>query len=230
MPHDTPPPVVVLVHGLGRSPRSLWLMEHAARRRGYRVVNVGYPSRRGDVGAHARTLVARVERDAPGAPLLVVTHSLGGIVLRQAVASGALPAARVRRAVMLAPPSRGSELADAFTARPALRWIGRHALGPAAHDITTGPEALAARLGPVPFEVGVIAGRRSINPLLSRLIAGPDDGKVGVARAGVPGMRAMATVPHTHTFLMNAPRVVAATFAFLETGAFGSGVQTLGAD
>jgi triacylglycerol esterase/lipase EstA (alpha/beta hydrolase family) len=41
-----------------------------------------------------------------------VTHSLGGIVLRVAVAEGLLPPGRIRRVVMLGPPNEGSELAD----------------------------------------------------------------------------------------------------------------------
>jgi len=217
-----PPATVVLVHGLGRTPRAMRPLERAARARGYRVINVGYASRAADVPAHATALAARIRRDVPAGPMFVVTHSLGGIVLRQAVASGELPAARVTRAVMLAPPSQGSEIADVFWHRPLLRHVGRHMLGPSGASLGTSPETLVRRLPPVPFEVGVIAGTRSLNPVFSWLIPGPDDGKVSVARAAVPGMRELVTVPRTHTFLMGAPDVVAYTFAFLEHGRFGA--------
>jgi len=45
--------------------------------------------------------------------------------------------------------------------------------------IGTDPDGLPARLGPVAFELGVITGDRSINPIFSALIRGPDDGFVG---------------------------------------------------
>jgi triacylglycerol lipase len=227
-------PTLVLLHGLGRSPRAMRPLERAARARGYRVLNYGYASREAGVAAHASRLAARVRAEAPSGPLYVVTHSLGGIVLRQAVASGELPAARVSGAVMLAPPNQGSEVADALTARPALRPLSRVALGPAGAELGTGAASLVRRLPPVTFPLGVIAGTRSLNPVFSWIIPGPDDGKVAVARAGVPGMRAFRAVPHTHTFIMRAPSVIADTFTFLECGRFpdasaaGAGVRPRG--
>jgi hypothetical protein len=198
----------------------MWRLERAARQRGYRVVNLGYPSRRGGVRSQAHVVAGLLDRTAPTGPLWVVTHSLGGIILRQAVATGELPAARVARAVMLAPPNAGSELADAFWQRRALRRLGPLVLGPAGADLGTGADAFVQQLPPVTFELGVIAGTRSVNPLFSWMIPGPDDGKVSVRRAAVPGMRALVTVPRSHTFLMMAPDVIEQTFAFLETGAF----------
>lgn len=213
-------PTVVLLHGLGRTPRAMRPLERAARARGYAVLNVGYPSRDGDVAAHAATVAAAIARAAPTGPIYVVTHSLGGIVLRQAVASGALPAARVARAVMLAPPNQGSELADVFWAGAGVRWLGPRVLGPAGADLQTRPTALVQHLPPVTFPLGVIAGTRSANPLLSWLIPGPDDGKVSVRRTAVAGMQAWLPVAHTHPFFMSAPDVIAQTFTFLETGQF----------
>ncbi len=227
-PATPPAPTLVLIHGLGRSPRAMRPIERAALARGYRVINVGYASRSAGVEAHAASLAARLRADVPEGPLYVVTHSLGGIVLRQAVASGRLPAGRIARAVMLAPPNGGSEVADAFTGAPVLRWVGRVGLGPAGAEIATAPSALVHRLPPVAFPVGVIAGTRSYNPVFSWLIPGADDGKVAVRRAAVPGMRALRTVPRSHTFIMRAPEVIAETFAFLESGRFEeeSGVST----
>src|SRR5688500_600553 len=131
--HPPPPPpaapvTVVLVHGLGRTPRAMRPLERAAEARGYRVLNVGYPSRAQDVPTHATALAARIRRAAPTGTLYVVTHSLGGIVLRHAVASGELPAGRIARAVMLAPPSQGSEIAEVLWHRPLVRHVGRPVL------------------------------------------------------------------------------------------------------
>jgi triacylglycerol lipase len=225
LPADLPAqrPTVVLLHGLGRTPRAMWAIERAARARGYRVLNLGYPSRRGGVAQHASGIARTLRDSAPSGQLHFVTHSLGGIVLRQAVAAGELPVARIARVVMLAPPNDGSEVADAFWRRRGLRRLGPVVLGPAGADLGTGDDALVRQLPPVTFELGVIAGTRSLNPVFSRLIEGDDDGKVGVRRAAVPGMSAFLTVPRSHTFLMLAPDVIAQAFTFLETGAFRPG-------
>ena len=195
-------------------------LERAGRRRGYRVVNLGYPSRRADVPALATQVAGELARLVPDGPLYVVTHSLGGILLRQAVATGEIPAERVASAVMLAPPNQGSEVADLFWHRRLTGRIGRLVLGPAGASLGTVTGALVQALPPVTFPLGVIAGTRSINPLFSRLLAGPNDGTVTVRRTAVPGMRALVTVPHSHTFLMMAEDTIAQTFAFLETGSF----------
>ncbi|HET7563503.1 MAG TPA: alpha/beta fold hydrolase [Gemmatimonadaceae bacterium] len=207
---------LVLLHGLGRTSRSMRCMAREGVRRGYRVHNLDYPSRRESVLAHAeqigRTLAAMPTDD----PLHVVTHSMGGIVLRAAVARGWVLAERIGRVVMLAPPNSGSELADWLGRTPLLRLV----LGPAGPELRTGPESIPNALPPVSFEVGVIAGAVKRRTLAAPCFEGPHDGKVSVHRACVAGMRELLVVPCGHTFIMNAPDVIAQTFHFLERGAF----------
>src|SRR5688572_9683200 len=120
-------PPIVLLHGLGRTRWSLWPVAREATRRGRTVHNLGYPSRRAPIEELADDVGRRMRELAGDGAVDVVTHSMGGIVLRAAAASGAVPPPIVHRVVMLAPPNHGSELAD----RLKDYRIYRFALGPA---------------------------------------------------------------------------------------------------
>ncbi len=214
---ETPSPIVLL-HGLGRTRLSLWPVARAAMRRGYQVHNLGYPSRRAPIERLAEDVGHRILSVAAQTPVDVVTHSMGGIVLRAAVARGVISSEALRRVVMLAPPNQGSEVADRLRD---FRFY-RFALGPAGQQIGTGEESVPRRLPPPPFELGVIAGRRSNNPLFARILGDESDGKVRVASARVDGMRELVVVDRAHTFIMWGPDVLAHIFTFLEHGRFNS--------
>lgn len=211
-------PRVVLLHGLIRSGRSMTKMGEALSEAGYRVCNITYPSRHHTIEVLAAEYVApQVERCFPdrGRPVHFVTHSMGGILVRQLAASGAMP--DLGRVVMLGPPNGGSELVDRF----GHWWLFEAVNGPAALELGTDGDSAPVRLGPATFEVGVIAGDKSWNWLLSRYFPGPNDGKVSVKHATLEGMRDFVVVDVTHTFLMRDEAAIWQTLHFLEDGVFG---------
>lgn len=212
---------VVLLHGLGRSPFAMARLEHDLRADGYNVRNLSYPSQHADIRTLADVALGPVFAHAPadGSRVHLVTHSLGGILVRQYLHDHGTPAS-LGRVVMLAPPNAGSELVDRLRHWPLYRWIN----GPAGLQLGTDDASIPRTLGPLPAsaEVGVIAGNRSLNPLFSAWLSGYDDGKVTVASTHVAGESAHITVPHSHTWLMWRRPVLAEVRAFLKTGRFTS--------
>jgi hypothetical protein len=126
---------------------------------------------------------------------------------------------------MLAPPNGGSELVDRLRDVPGFAAFN----GPAGVQLGTGPDGIPARLGPVAFELGVIAGTSTFNPILSQFLPNPDDGKVSLARARVTGMRDFLAVERSHPFIMRAPEVIRQALAFVAHGRFERALAAEGA-
>ncbi len=106
------PETVVLLHGLLGHRFVMLRLAKTLRRHGYHTRNFGYRSIPYSIDRHACRLKAVLEdltRDRPGAPLHLVTHSMGSIVARRTLALA--PATHIRRCVMLGPPNRGSHVA-----------------------------------------------------------------------------------------------------------------------
>ncbi len=213
---ETAEPVVVL-HGLARSAASMGRMVRSLETAGFIVCNVSYPSRRHPIETLARNFVApEISACFPDVtvPIHFVTHSLGGIIARELAASGAIT--NFGRVVMLSPPNEGSEVVDKL----GHLWLFRAWNGPAGSELGTGPESLPQRLGPARFRVGIITGTRTINPFLSLLIPGTDDGKVSVDRARLEGMADFIVLPASHPFIMNRKDAIRQTIQFLRSGSF----------
>ena len=222
---QAPGDYVVLVHGLGRTRASFAWMERQLHLAGYHVLNLGYPSQRknlSDIAAlHLAPVIGRHCTDE-SKRIHFVTHSLGGIVLRQWLRSeddrnGATPiSSRLGRVVMLAPPNQGSDILDRLRGQP---WV-RAAFGPVSSELGTAPDSAVNRLGPVKIETGVIMGHRALLPFFKPWLGPESDGIVQVDRGAVEGMTDFIVLPADHTFIMRRPLVRDNVLAFLRSGRF----------
>ena len=206
---------VILLHGLTRTRRSMRPLQLALQGHGYSAINLGYDSRAGAIERIAPAAIApALAACAPGATVHFVTHSLGGILLRQFLSRQ--PIDGLGRVVMLGPPNRGSEVVDRLGRWPGFRLLN----GEAGLQLGTGSDSLPRRLGRADFDVGVIAGTRSVNWLLSCLIDGPDDGKVSVESSRLDGMNDHLEMAVTHPFMMRNRAVIAQVVHYLGHGRF----------
>ena len=206
---------VVLVHGLGRSPASMMVLAQRLERAGYGVVTVGYRSLRTAFADQVATVRSVVERCcAESSRVHFVGHSLGGLVIRGYLAE--TPPGHLGRVVLLAPPNQGSLFVDWLGELPAATEV----LGPVGSALGTDSTHIPATLPPPDYDMGIIAGTRSIQPIGHLAIPGPDDGIVSVEQTKVEGVPVIV-LPRSHAFIMSSRYTARAVIEFLRTGEFG---------
>ncbi|MFV1997983.1 MAG: esterase/lipase family protein [Acidiferrobacterales bacterium] len=208
---------VILLHGLGRTRVSMLNLEAYLVESGYHTVNFGYPSRSEQIEKIASTRVPDAVSQCKlisSGKIHFVTHSLGGIIVRQYLQTNTLP--KGSRIVMLSPPNQGSELSDRHKGDSWYQWY----TGPAGQQLTTAKDSLPNRLKPINVEIGVIAGTKSIASWLSSQLPGEDDGVVSVKSTQLDEMKDFLLVPRTHTFIMESDEVQRQVVNFLRNGKF----------
>lgn len=198
--------IVVLVHGLMRTPLSMWPLKYFLEKQGYKPYLYGYISSRYSLHEHSLMLkeyIEGIEKENPGKKIHFITHSMGGILVREAVSSlSNKQLSQIDSLVMLAPPNHGSAVAK-YTVKilPVLTYFVKPL-----PELSSDSEAYVHRV-PVPkMKIGVIAGRY--------------DAKVPVSSAYLHGASDLAVIDSTHSFIMMRPKAMRLVVSFLQKGSF----------
>lgn len=217
---------VILLHGIGRTHRSMNKISDYLKKQNYIVINKSYPSTKKPIEAIAKEHIpALIQacRSHDANTIHFVTHSLGGIIVRQYLEKNTLPSNT--RIVMLAPPNHGSPVADFLQDF----YLFKKIYGPAGQQLGTDKNSVPNQLKKVlPYEVGIITGNYNINPLSRSLFKGENDGKVSVASARLDGANDFLVVPYGHTFIMRHSSVIKQIGFFLKNGYFEDETETAG--
>lgn len=194
------PTKVLLVHGMGRTPLSMWRLARALRRAGTTTELFGYVAAWQTVEQIVGRLRARLETMADS-DYVVIGHSLGGLLLRAAVATLPPGVRRPNRIIMLATPNRSPRLAQRFEHAWWYRTLNGDAGALLAHE---------SRMAEIPFldvPCTIIAGTRGVNGRWSPFGNAQNDGLLAVTETEMAGADEWISLPLRHPFIMNDARV-----------------------
>ncbi len=205
---------VILLHGLARSANSMNVIEKRLLGEGYHVININYPSRDYSIEELAEQVFTVALLECGDRKVNFVTHSMGGILVRQYLSKHKIN--QLNKVVMLGPPNNGSEVVDKLINTPGFSFIN----GDAGMQLGTSKFSVPNKLGSADFNLGIIAGNRSVNWFLSTLIPDKDDGKVSVKSTKLDGMNDHIEMETTHPFMVRNEKVIDQIIFYLKTGSF----------
>jgi len=189
------------VHGMGRSPVSGWPMLRRLRRAGLRTQSFGHWVSRQNFTTIVGHLGERLVRIAQSGEYVLIGHSLGGVLLREALRTAPPTIRPPQRLFLLGSPVQVPSIAARMGRNPLYRLFtgdcGRM-LGSA--------ERMGA-IGPAAVPVTAIVGDRGWSLVAGLLPRGPHDGIVTVAETSAPWLTDVVQVPVAHMLLPSDVRV-----------------------
>ena len=209
---DRDKPVIVLLHGLGRTRKSMGHLRKLLQA-AFPEVDVlwfGYASMRDEIGEHARHLDRYLGLSIGSRPVIFIAHSLGNIVLRrfyklrEEAANGSMDSLNLRAHVMLGPPNQGSLFAKKMSRVPGVSQV----MGPSFVQLGARWDDIRENLSVPSGETVIFAGDVPFFRKGNLLLPEPNDGLVTVQETTLPGVADLEVVPVLHSFLMNDRAIV----------------------
>ena len=158
---------IIMLHGWGVRANSMAEQAEMLNHRGWTVLNYDYPSSEKHIEQHAEIFLSLLRKERLQGKLHFLTHSMGGLILRYALAKMNEAECRmIDSIVMLGPPNKGSLLA--LIGEVDLVKLFNASLG----DMVPGARTLHI---PKPIYLPPVG-----------IIAGTLDGKVALENTGLP--------------------------------------------
>ncbi|MEM9908060.1 MAG: alpha/beta fold hydrolase [Cyanobacteria bacterium P01_D01_bin.44] len=186
---------VILIHGLGRTPVSLWGLARHLQRQGFTTQQFGYAPFAETYENIVNRLVDTLKKQAKQGEYCIVAHSLGGIILRSAL--GLVSIHPPRHIVMLGPPNQPPRLAFYAWRVSLFRWFSRDC------GLNLASPDFYAQLPPPPVPYTIIAGTKGPRGMLSPFDDDVNDGIVALKETRIAVTDRVIALPVIHTFMMN---------------------------
>jgi hypothetical protein len=191
---------VLLIHGLSRSPLSLFSLERRLGAEGWKTEQFAYAAVIEPYDRIVGRLRARLK--AIQEPYAIVAHSLGGLLTRSAL--GAEPITKPRQIVMLGTPNRPPRLAAyAWQLLLPFRWW----TGDCGFNLTS--LDFFAQLPQPRSPYTIIAGTQGLRGIFSPFGNEMNDGVVALSETMISAGDAIVKLPVNHTLMMHDPIVQA---------------------
>jgi len=206
--------IIVLLHGLGRSNTSMWLLASRLEDAGYYVQRVEYSSLDQKPDEILEDISLQINQCCQKHTQSVhfVGHSLGGLMVRAYLQNNKVD--KLGRVVLLGTPNKGTKAADHFSNS----WL-MNILGPTAKALGTDDESFPKSLKAPYYPVGIIAGEVK-SELNDPVIPGKDDGLVSVEATKIDGMTDFIIIETGHSMMRYDSEVADQTIEFIKNGVF----------
>jgi hypothetical protein len=208
--------LVVLVHGFIRNKRDMITLSNNLQRMGYNVLAVNLPTRFKSLEKCSELFEEKLIEISKGLTdsqkIHLVGHSMGGLIIRSVLTKDLK--INLGRCVFIAPPNKGSKLADIAKA---ICKYSIEILKPLKSLINGGVNIPLSSLHKP--EIGVIAGSKN-NILLGVFLSKESDGKVEIESTKLDEMTDFIIQNYNHDEIHHKSETAELVHNFLQSGRF----------
>ncbi|MEO1402099.1 MAG: alpha/beta hydrolase [Cyanobacteria bacterium J06635_1] len=187
---------IILIHGLGRTPFSLFWLARYLQSQGFSTQQFGYAPFAETYNQIVHRFINVLQQQAQQGDYSIVAHSLGSLITRSALgfaSSIQLP----KHIVMLGPPNQLPRLASYAWRVPPFRWFTREC------GFNLASSAFFEQLPSPPASYTIIAGTKGLCGVLSPFGDDINDGIVALQETRITDTDYVIELPVIHTFMMN---------------------------
>jgi len=207
---------VYILHGYGGSLIQMDKINKGLKHEGYDTENYTYPGFKECIDSIGHDLFVKINHENYDS-VSFVTHSMGALVVRSMYKymDPSIHFPFIFRFIMLAPPNKGTEVADFFS-NSSLRSF----LGPNVVLMRTDSNSYAFKLPLPTCEVGLIVGVKGKKPWFNPFMPDDNDGTVSMKSAILGNEKEIVTVKSMHILMPLKKKVISLVVRFMKSGTF----------